>query len=440
MEQSPFRIGIAGLGTVGSSVIKLLVDHAKIISSEAGREILVTAISARNKNKMRSFSVDSLPWHVEWYDDPISMVREGALDAVAELIGGKDGVALEVMLEGIENGLHIVTANKALLAESGEVVWKKAREKQKLIAFEAAVAGGIPIINALRDSLAANSVYNVQGIINGTCNLILSQMYENNKNFDEVLKEAKQQGYAEAEPHSDIEGLDSAHKIALISRIVFGKAIPFDQIHIQGISEITQEDMSYAKQIDHSIKLICEASRNEGDLTISVFPALIPKHHILASIGGITNCVCVSASPVGLLSFIGEGAGGAPTSSAVVADIINLARHNPQNQIFLHHTTSCPPTDLTPRGSYYSRFYLRLKVPDSSGVLAKIAEVLAQKNISVASMFQQGSESNFVDLVFITHSAFQHEIDSAIEKLKTLSSPSLSSPLIINIQSLRILS
>lgn len=440
MEQEPFRIGIAGLGTVGSSVIKLLVDHSAIISSEAGRKIVVSAVSARNKNKTRDFSMDSLPWKVKWYENPVSMVRDCPLDAVVELIGGKDGIALEVMTEALENNLHIVTANKALLAESGEIVWKKAREKRKLIAFEAAVAGGIPIINALRDSLAANNVYKVQGIINGTCNLILTQMYENNKNFEEVLKEAQEQGFAEAQPHSDIEGLDSAHKIALISRIVFGKAIPFQQIYIQGISQITQKDMNYAKQINHNIKLICEANRHEGHLSISVFPALIPKHHLLASVGGVTNCVCVSASPVGLLSFIGDGAGGAPTSSAVVADIINLARHNPQNQIFLHHTTSCPPTNLTPRGDYHGKFYLRLKVPDTPGVLAKIAEVLAQNDISVASMFQHGSKSEFVDLVFITHLSYQNKIDNAIDKLKTLNSPSSSSPLTINAQTLRILS
>ncbi len=439
MNPPPFRVAIAGLGTVGSSVVNLLHHHADDLSSKAGRPLVITGLSARNPHKQRSFSTSELPWNPQWYDDPLSMVQEAPADAIIELIGGKDGIAFEVSEAALDKGRHLVSANKAMLAESGETLWEKAEKNQKIVAFEAAVAGGIPIINALKNSLAANKVHHVSGIINGTCNLILSQMATGGGTLQELIKDAQDKGFAEASPEADIEGYDSAHKIALIARIIFGRPVPFHEIPIEGISSITNFDMAYAQNMGFTLKLVGITEQNRNAITVAVFPALVPKNHILYPINGVMNCISVEAEPVGSLSFTGPGAGGGATASSVVADIINLAQMNDSAHTTPLQSKPRPPAKLTPQGEYTCPFYLRFQVPDNYGVLATISRVLSDHLISVHSMSQYGNQPSLVDLVFITHDTPLAHIKEAFKDIAQISQPSSSEPLVSSMQYFRIL-
>ena len=429
INHKPFRVALAGLGTVGSGVVRFLSAHQEKIAKEAGRKIEIAAVCTRNPHKKRSFAKSDLPNDVAWLDDARDLAARNDIDAVVELIGGSSGIAHDISRQTLIQQKHLITANKALLAEKGADLWQLARKNNCKIAYEAAVAGGIPIIASLRDSLVANQIRKVHGIINGTCNLILSRMHEKPQPIQELICQAQEQGFAESSPEADVDGFDSAHKIALIAQLVFDQTIPYDQIHIEGICSITTDDIHYAKTLGYVIKLIGTTSmREDGKIMIAVMPTLVPLGNLLASVGGVTNCVSVEADPSGSFHFIGAGAGGDPTASAVVADMIHLARHYGARHY--EEGQKSPPLPAEPAPAriagiheWQSQFYLRLRVPDTYGVIAKITEVLARYAISIDSFVQYGNEKPLVHLILITHPTSYQQISQTLADLHTLPSP-----------------
>ncbi len=412
----PYRIGIAGLGTVGTGVVRILQDNGELIARRAGRPVEITAVSARSRDKDRGVDLSSYAWA----DDPQEFVTRNDCDAVVELIGGEDGPAKALVEAALGRGKAVVTANKALLAHHGLALAGLAEENQAALAYEAAVAGGIPVIKALKEGFAGNEIQAVYGILNGTCNYILTEMRESGRPFEDVLKDAQAEGYAEADPGLDIDGIDAGHKLAILTALAFGVRPAFAQMRIQGIRHLTADDISFADELGYRIKLLGIARRFDGRLIQMVEPCLVPQDGSLGSVDGVFNAVFTEGDHVGKNVSIGRGAGAGPTASAVVGDIIDLARG------FKTPVFGVPANDLSKpvwadEGDLISRFYLRLTVLDKPGVLADVSAILRDHNVSIEVLLQRGRDPEQpVPLVLITHDTRQQDIELACELISGL--------------------
>ena len=415
----PIRIGILGMGTVGGGTAKLLSENAQEITRRLGREVRISMAASHNTDRIRKLC----PSDTVVSDDVFQVARSADVDIVVELIGGTD-TAREVVLCAIENGKHVVTANKKLLAEYGNEIFARAAEKNVMVMFEAAVAGGIPIIKALREGLAANRIKSVAGIINGTSNFILSNMREHGSPFAEVLKQAQELGYAEADPTFDIEGHDAAHKLSIMSALAFGTPINFQHCYLEGISKLESQDIRYAEELGYRIKLLGITRQTDEGIELRVHPTLVPECRLLAQVEGVMNAVLVQSNMVGETLYYGAGAGAAPTASAVVADIIDTAR--------LMHAASeqrVPPLafrrneqlPVLPIDEITSSYYLRVSAQDKPGVVADIGRILAEQGISIEALLQKGviNHEN-AEIVILTHQAKEKHIKAAIAQIEEL--------------------
>ena len=420
----PLKIGIAGLGTVGASTIRLLDRRANALAASCGRAITVTAVSARSRNRDRGIPLD----RYRWFDDPVELARDPGIDVFVELIGGEDGPAREAVCTALDAGKPVVTANKALLARHGIDLARRAEKAGVALNFEAAVAGGVPIIKTLREALIGNNVNRVYGILNGTCNYILTKMEAEGLSFDACLKEAQRLGYAEADPTFDIGGFDTAHKLALLTSLAFGTQINADAIHVEGIERITTEDLQAADELGYRVKLLGVATRTETGVEQRVHPTMVPKSTTIAQVNGVTNAVAVDADAVPELTLVGPGAGGEATASAVVGDIADIARGQvlaPFGRRSIDLTALPPAAMQTHKGGYY----VRLSVADRAGAAAGIATRMAERGISLESIVQKhrggrvygGDDPNkvagSVPVVLITYATTESDIRQALDAM-----------------------
>ena len=410
MKTGPLKIAIAGLGTVGGGVIKALTARQAMLAAQAGRALEISAVSARDPKKQRAFQAG------QFVADPVQLAS-GDADVVVELIGGEEGVARQLVEAALANGKHVVTANKALLAKHGKRLAEMAEAKGLQLKFEAAVAGGIPIVTTLREALIAHGVDAVKGILNGTCNYILTEMEVTGRGFAEVLKEAQAKGYAEADPTLDIGGGDTAHKLALLSSLAFGTAPDLKNMTIEGIEHITATDIAFASEFGYRIKLLGVARQTSSGIDQRVHPAMVLARTPLANVDGAANGVVVDAAAAGSFFFSGRGAGEAPTASAVVSDIVEIARGS-YGPVFGRPAESLKPLTPADPGATQSAYYLRFEVLDVPGVLAEIAGHLSKAGVSIESMIQRGrAPSESVSIVMITHEATLHAVEGALKAI-----------------------
>ena len=419
---APLRVGLAGLGTVGAGVVKLLDTNAVLIERRADRRIEVVAVSARDRSRARGVDLNRF----EWVDDATTLSARGDVDAVVELIGGAHGPALTLARATLGHGKPFVTANKAMLAHHGLELAALAESRAAPLKYEAAVAGGIPVIKALREGAAANEIARIYGILNGTCNYILSRMEAERLPFAAVLADAQAQGYAEADPSFDIDGIDAAHKLSILAALAFGSRIDFAAVAVEGIRAVEPADIEHAATLGFRIKLIGLASA-EGDAVFQrVHPCLVPHAHPLAHVDGALNAVVAEGNFVGRLLFQGRGAGEGPTASAVVADLIDVARGE-VGPAFAMPTARLLPLPAADASAHEGRFYLRLTVADRPGVLAELTAALAAADVSIESLIQRGHSANGgVYVVMVTHRSRQSAIDAALARMA--SSNSVTAP------------
>ena len=422
MSTKPINVGLLGIGTVGGGTFTVLQRNAEEIARRAGRPIRITVVA--DKNIALAKQVTGGACRVT--DDAFSVVADPEVDIVIELIGGY-GVAKELVLKAIANGKHVVTANKALLATHGNEIFKAAQDKGVMVAFEAAVAGGIPIIKALREGLTANRIEWIAGIINGTTNFILSEMRDKGLSFDTVLKEAQRLGYAEADPTFDIEGVDAAHKITLLASLAFGIPIQFDKAYIEGISKLDAIDIKYAEQLGYRIKLLGITKRTDEGVELRVHPTLIPTKRLIANVEGAMNAVLVQGDAVGATLYYGKGAGAEPTASAVIADLVDVTRMHtadPLNRVphLAFQPNAMADLKILPMDEVQTSYYLRLRVQDKPGVLADITRILADVQISIDAVIQKepGEGEDQTDLIMLTHLTREKRINAAIAKIEAL--------------------
>jgi len=418
----PINVGLLGIGTVGGGTFKVLERNQQEITRRAGRPIRISVVADKNLALARNVTGGAC----KLTDDAFSVVTDANVDIVVELIGGC-GVAKELVLKAIENGKHVVTANKALLAVHGNEIFGAAQARGVMVAFEAAVAGGIPIIKALREGLTANRIFWIAGIINGTTNFILSEMRDKGLPFAEVLKEAQRLGYAEADPTFDIEGIDAAHKLTIMSAIAFGIPMQFDKAHIEGISKLEAEDIKYAEQLGYRIKLLGITRRTPAGIELRVHPTLIPAKRLLANVEGAMNAVLVKGDAVGSSLYYGKGAGAEPTASAVIADLVDVTRmHTADPEHRVPHLAFQPDAvadiPVLPMADVQTSYYLRLRVEDKPGVLADITRILADQQISIDAMLQRepGEGEGETDLIILTHLCLEKAADAAIARIEAL--------------------
>jgi homoserine dehydrogenase len=418
----PIHVGLLGIGTVGGGTFSVLRRNQEEISRRAGRGILIKAVADKDLARARKLVGDS----AETTDDAFALVSRPDIDIVVELIGGTR-IAKDLILAAIENGKHVVTANKALLAIHGNEIFLAAQKKGVMVAFEAAVAGGVPIIKALREGLTANRIEWIAGIINGTSNFILSEMREKGSSFGEVLAQAQKLGYAETDPTFDIEGVDAAHKLTIMAAIAFGIPMQFDKVYTEGISKLTKEDIRYAEELGYRIKLLGITRRTAKGIELRVHPTLIPAKRLIANVEGVMNAILVKGDAVGPTLYYGAGAGAEPTASAVVADLVDVTRmHTADPEQRVPHLAFQPDrmSDLPilAMEEVETSYYLRLRVFDRPGVLADITRILADQSISIDAMVQkepsEGEEQ--VDIIMLTHLTLEKNINDAIERIEAL--------------------
>jgi homoserine dehydrogenase len=422
----PIKVGLLGIGTVGAGTFNVLKRNQEDIRRRAGRGIEITMVAARNTERAEGLTNGE----VEVVSDPFQVVNNPEVDIVVELIGGYD-LSRELVLQAIANGKHVVTANKALLALHGNEIFAAAQEKGVMVAFEAAVAGGIPIIKALREGLTANRIESVAGIINGTTNFILSEMREKGLDFDTVLKEAQALGYAEADPTFDIEGVDAAHKLTIMSAIAFGIPVQFDKAHVEGISSLQAIDIRYAEQLGYRIKLLGITRRTtvngvEG-IELRVHPTLIPAKRLIANVEGAMNAVLVQADAVGPTLYYGKGAGAEPTASAVIADLVDVTRLATVDPFSRVPHLAFQPGQMTdvailPMSEITTSYYLRVNVEDQLGVMADLTRILADTGISIDAVMQKEplEGETRTDIIMLTHQTREKHVDAAIVKIEAL--------------------
>ena len=418
----PINVGLLGIGTVGGGTFTVLARNEAEITRRAGRPIRISVVADKDTALAKTVTQGK----VRVTDDAFAVINDPEVDIVIELIGGC-GVAKELVLKAIENGKHVVTANKALLANHGNEIFAAAQKKGVMVAFEAAVAGGIPIIKAVREGLSANRIEWIAGIINGTTNFILSEMRDKGLPFDVVLKEAQRLGYAEADPTFDIEGVDAAHKITILSAIAFGIPMQFDKAHVEGISKLEAEDIKYAEQLGYRIKLLGITKRKENGIELRVHPTLIPARRLIANVEGAMNAVLVQGDAVGSTLYYGKGAGAEPTASAVIADLVDVTRmHTADSAHRVPHLAFQPDalhnTPILPLSEVETGYYLRLRVEDKPGVLADITRILADQQISIDAMIQRepGEDEDQTDIIILTHVTRERNVDAAIAKIEVL--------------------
>ncbi len=418
----PINVGLLGIGTVGGGTWAVLTRNQQEITRRAGRPIHISVVADKNLALARNVTGGAC----RVTDDAFSVVADPDVDIVVELIGGC-GVARELVLKAIENGKHVVTANKALLAVHGNEIFAAAQSKGVMVAFEAAVAGGIPIIKALREGLTANRIAWIAGIINGTTNFILSEMRDKGLPFDVVLKEAQRLGYAEADPTFDVEGVDAAHKLTIMSAIAFGIPMQFEKAHIEGISKLEAEDIKYAEQLGYRIKLLGITRRAEHGIELRVHPTLVPAKRLLANVEGAMNAVLVKGDAVGSTLYYGKGAGAEPTASAVIADLVDVTRMHtadPENRVphLAFRPDAVADIPVLPMAEVQTSYYLRLRVLDKPGVLADITRILADQQISIDAVFQREPEEGEgeTDLIMLTHLCYEKAADAAIARIESL--------------------
>ncbi len=418
---------MAGLGTVGAGTLRLLQDNADLIAARAGRRVAVTAVSARDRGRERGVDLSGL----QWFDDPVAMAREAEADVVVELIGGSEGPAKALVEAALTAGRHVVTANKALLAHHGTALAGRAERVGRTIGYEAAVAGGIPIIKGLREGLAANRLSRVYGILNGTCNYILTQMAgdheaggnpQGGQDFDEVLAEAQRLGYAEADPSFDVDGIDTAHKLAILTALAFGCEVDFEAVYVEGIRNVSALDVAYADELGFTIKLLGFAQQLNGSIEQRVFPCMVAKDLPIASVSGVFNAVVADGDFVDTVMYEGRGAGAGPTASAVVADLVDIAR-GIILPVFGIAASELKRLPNLPMGEHHCPYYLRLLVIDQPGVIADVAAALRDENISMESMIQRGraeGEGEAVPVIIMTHETDEAQIQRALARIAKL--------------------
>jgi homoserine dehydrogenase len=426
----PIRLGLSGIGTVGKGVFEVLARNRSVISRRAGRDIVVTAVTARNLERARKYVGDKAIVCA----DGLAVARHAEVDIVCELMGGVTA-AKEVVLAAIAEGKHVVTANKALLAVHGSEIFAAARAKGVMVAFEAAVAGGIPIIKALREGLTANRIEWIAGIINGTSNFILSEMQAKGLPFAEALAQAQALGYAEADPTFDIEGIDAAHKLTILCAIAFGVPVQFDKAYVEGISKLSKEDILYAEQLGYRIKLLGISRYTGKGIELRVHPTLVPKTHLMASISGATNAVVVKGDAVGQTVYSGAGAGSEPTASAVIADIVDVTRlqmADPNHRVphLAFQADALADTPILNMEQVVTAYYLRLSVADEPGVLASITRILAEAQISIDAVLQKeaGQAEQQTDLIVLTHQTLEGKMNKALAEMQAL--PTVLAPIV----------
>jgi homoserine dehydrogenase len=422
----PIKVGLLGIGTVGAGTFTVLARNAEEIRRRAGRPIEITMVADLDTERARQITGGK----VEVVDDANIIVNHPDIDIVVELIGGY-GIARQLVMTAIANGKHVVTANKALLATHGTEIFRAAQEKRVMVAFEAAVAGGIPIIKALREGLTANRIQWIAGIINGTTNFILSEMRDKGLDFDVVLKEAQRLGYAEADPTFDIEGIDAAHKATLMSAIAFGIPVQFDKAYVEGITGLQAADIRYAEQLGYRIKLLGIARRAANGIELRVHPTLIPSNRLIANVEGAMNAVLVHGDAVGATLYYGKGAGAEPTASAVIADLVDITRlatADPEHRVpyLAFQPDAMTDTPILPMDEITTSYYLRIRVADKLGVMADITRILADAAISIDAMLQKepAAGETEADIIILTHKTQEKKAKQAIAAIEALESVS----------------
>ncbi len=417
------KVGLLGLGTVGGGTVSVLSRNAKEITRRAGRGIQISHAAAKEYNADAITGLDQIE---KISDDAFAVVNDPEVEIIIELIGGYSP-AKELVLEAIKNGKHVVTANKALIAIHGNEIFAAAQKKGVTVAFEAAVAGGIPIIKAMREGLAANQILWAAGIINGTSNFILTEMSEKGRDFDSVLKEAQDLGYAEADPSFDVEGIDAAHKLTIIGSIAFGIPLQFDKIYIEGIANIEQQDVVYAAELGYRIKHLGITRKTEKGIEMRVHPTLIPHRRLIANVDGVMNAVLVKGDAVGPTLYYGAGAGSEPTASAVIADVIDIVRaltSDPENRVphLAFQPNELSDTPILPMEEVETAYYLRMQAIDRPGVLADVTAILGELGISIEAILQKEPKegASHVPIIFLTQRVQEKNMNEAIEKIKKL--------------------
>jgi len=427
MLMKPIKVGLLGIGTVGAGTFNVLQRNGEDIRRRAGRGIEITMVAARNLERAARLTGGQC----EVVDDPFLVVDSPNVDIVVELIGGYE-LPRELVLRAIANGKHVVTANKALLALHGNEIFTAAQEKGVMVAFEAAVAGGVPIIKALREGLSANRIESVAGIINGTTNFILSEMRDKGLDFATVLKQAQELGYAEADPTFDIEGVDAAHKLTIMSAIAFGIPVQFDKAHVEGISHLQADDIRYAEELGYRIKLLGITRRAHAEgiegIELRVHPTLIPATRLIANVEGAMNAVLVQGDAVGASLYYGRGAGAEPTASSVIADLVDVTRLATVDPYCRVPHLAFQPNQMTdvailPMSEITTSYYLRVYVNDQLGVMADLTRILADAGISIDAVLQKGNRGDArTDIIMITHQTREKNVDAAIARIEALTS------------------
>ncbi|MCZ6610774.1 MAG: homoserine dehydrogenase [Alphaproteobacteria bacterium] len=427
----PLNIAIAGLGTVGSATVRLLQDHGALLARRCGRDIMISAVSARDRSRDRGLELKD----IEWVDDPLALARRPGIDAVVELIGGSDGIARELVEATLAAGRHVVTANKALVAHHGTALARLAEGNGVSLGYEAAVAGGIPIVKALREGLAGNAVERIYGILNGTSNYILTTMRESGREFDDVLAEAQALGYAEADPGLDIDGVDTAHKLAILTALAFGTEVDFDAIHIEGIRGVTADDIRFAEELGYRVKLLGIARRTAHGVEQRVHPCLVARNTPIAHVEDVYNAVVADGDYVETTVYQGKGAGGRPTASAVVADIMAVARGD-QVPTFAIPAGDLAPSKPVSMERHNGPFYICMTVRDEPGVMAEITAIFRDQAISLESMLQRGrAPGEPVPVVLTTHETEEAAMGRALALISGLDTM-VAPPRMIRIETL----
>ena len=419
----PVKIGVLGLGTVGSGTVSVLRRNAAEIGRRAGRGIEVSHAAARDLNRTRDCDTSG----IQLSTDPMAVVNDPEVEVVVELIGG-DGLAQEAVMAAIAAGKHVVTANKALIAKHGNAIFRAAQEKGVMVAFEAAVAGGIPIIKAVREGLAGNRIEWLAGIINGTGNFILTEMRDKGREFADVLAEAQALGYAEADPTFDVEGIDAAHKLTILAAIAFGIPLRFDRVYCEGIGHIAREDVTYAEELGYRIKHLGFARQGAAGVELRVHPTLIPERRLIANVDGVMNAVLVHGDAVGPTLYYGAGAGAEPTASAVVADLVDVVRaltSDPENRVphLAFQPDAIDDRPILDIEAVRTAYYLRLEAADKPGVLADITRILGEKGISIEAMMQKeplGDAPDRATIIMLTHQVEEQAMNAAINGIQGL--------------------
>ena len=413
---APLKVGIAGLGTVGASTVKLLLQHAAVLAERCGRPIRVVAVSARDRAKDRGVDLAGIAWH----DDALALARDPQVEVVAELIGGSDGIAKSLVEASLDAGKHVVTANKALLAHHGTALARAAEAKGVAIAYEAAVAGGIPIIKSLREGLAGNRIQRVYGILNGTCNYILTTMRQTGREFTDVLAEAQALGYAEADPSFDVDGVDAAHKLAILTSVAFGCEVSFADVHIEGIRHVSAVDIAFAEELGYRIKLLGLARPTEHGIEQRVHTCMVPLGTPIAHVEGVFNAVVTVGDFVGQSVAEGRGAGAGPTASAVVADLVDIARGRVAPPVGVP-AAALSRQPASPMARHRGAYYVRLMVLDRPGVIADVAAALRDEQVSMEAMIQRGrAPDETVPVVLTTHETDEAAMLRALARIGKL--------------------